>query len=267
MLIKIPEGDPASTITELDRLAANDHQKCWSCSTVLSRDGGDRVHLLVPQERLVRFNRNKRYGDLGRLKALHRRYLIDSSMLEIVLAYNAEMRGLANYYRMAYCAKHSLRKLCFLWQTSLLKTLSFKLRLPVNQVAHRLRAENGLAVRFIVDGKERSVGVFDLKRLDSLPELGLVVDFYPSADFTKGRSDVLDRLHARECEYCGATDQPCEIHHVRKLMDMKDTPLWKQVAAARRRKRVVLCLPCHKALHAGMLDLRKVADIRVRRAG
>ncbi|WP_414017023.1 group II intron reverse transcriptase/maturase, partial [Dickeya undicola] len=39
------------------------------------------------------------------------------------------MRGLANYYRLAYCAKFSLRKLWFLWETSLLKTLAFKLRL------------------------------------------------------------------------------------------------------------------------------------------
>ena len=69
---------------------------------VRSRDVADRVHLRVPHDRLVRFNQRKGYGDLGRLKAMHRRYLVDSSMLEIVLAYNAEMRGLANYYRLAY---------------------------------------------------------------------------------------------------------------------------------------------------------------------
>ena len=57
----------------------------------------------------------------------------------IVLAYNAEMRGLANYYQLANCAKYSLRKLHFLWQASLLKTLSFKLRRSVNQVAHHLK--------------------------------------------------------------------------------------------------------------------------------
>ena len=80
-----------------------------------SRDPGDRIHLRVPRDRLVRFNQRRGYGDLGRLKAIHRRYLIDSSVLEIVLAYNAEMRGLANYYRLAYFAKYSLRKLWFLW--------------------------------------------------------------------------------------------------------------------------------------------------------
>lgn len=99
---------------------------------VRSRDPAGRIHLLVPPERLVRFNQRNGYGDLDRLKAIHRRHLVDSSLLEIVLAYNAEMRELANNYRLVYCAKFSLRKLWFLWETSLLKTLAFKLHLSVS---------------------------------------------------------------------------------------------------------------------------------------
>lgn len=77
----------------------------------------------------------------------------------------------------------------------------------------------------------------------------------------------MDRLRAKQCEYCGSTDNPCEVHHSRRLADVKDTPLWKQVAAARRRKRVVLCLPCHKALHAGQLKPLDSGDMQARRAG
>lgn len=220
---------------------------------VRSRDPAGRIHLLVPPERLVRFNQRNGYGDLGRLKAIHRRYLVDSSLLEIVLAYNAEMRGLANYYRLAYCAKFSLRKLWFLWETSLLKTLAFKLRLSVNQVAHRLKTRNGLMVRLLIHGKERAIAVFSLKHLNQLPDIGSKVDMLAVPWFTSGRSDVMDRLLAQQCEYCGATGVSCEIHHSHKLADMKDTPLWKQVAAARRRKRIVLCRSCHQSLHAGTL--------------
>jgi RNA-directed DNA polymerase len=227
------------------------------------------IRLFVPHDRLVRFNRRKGYGDLSRLKAIHRRYLIDSTMLEIVLAYNAEMRGLANYYRLANCAKYSLRKLHLLWQTSLLKTLSFKLRRSVNQVAHHLRIGGRLAVRVKVEGrKERLVEVFALKDLDKLPELGPAVDRLPNTMWTAGRSDVLVRLHARTCEYCGATGVPCEVHHAHKLKDMKDAPLWQQVAAARRRKRTVLCRSCHDALHGGTLTSREQdTEMRARRAG
>jgi RNA-directed DNA polymerase len=227
------------------------------------------IRLFVPHDRLVRFNRRRGYGDLSRLKAIHRRHLIDSSMLEIVLAYNAEMRGLANYYRLANCAKYSLRKLHFLWQTSLLKMLSFKLRRSVNQVAHHLKIEGRLAVRVKAESrKERLVEVFALKDLDKLPELGAALDRLPNTMWTAGRSDVLVRLHARTCEYCGATGAPCEVHHAHKLKDVKDAPLWQQVAAARRRKRTVLCRSCHDALHAGTLTTREQnTEMRARRAG
>lgn len=189
-------------------------------------------------------------------------------MIEIVLAYNAEMRGLANYYQLAYCAKYSLRKLWYLWQTSLLKTLSCKLRLSVQQVVNRLKVGDRLVARAEVHGHVREIEVFNLKHLDRLPQVGTAVDYMPRPIWTAGRSDVLDRLWARECEYCGAIDVPCEVHHVRKLKDMKRTPLWKQVAAARRRKRIVLCLPCHKALHAGTLLQRPSAkDLSAGRAG
>jgi RNA-directed DNA polymerase len=123
--------------------------------------------------------------------------------------YNAEMRGLANYYRLAFCAKYSLRKLHLLWQTSLLKTLSLKLRRSVNQVARHLKIGDRLAVRVKVeDGKGRLVEVFALKDLARLPGLGAAVDRLPNTMWTSGRSDVLDRLHARKCEYCGAIGSP-----------------------------------------------------------
>jgi group II intron reverse transcriptase/maturase len=234
-----------------------------------ARVASDRIHLLVPHERLVQFNRRKGYGDLSRLHAIHRRYLVDSSVLEIILAYNAEMRGLANYYRLAYCAKYRLRKLYLLWQTSLLKTLSCKLRRSVNQIAQHLKVDGRLAYRIQPAGrKERIVEVFTLKHLHQLPALNAAVDHLPQVMWTAARSDVLDRLHARECEYCGATDVPCEVHHVHRLRDVQGTPLWQQVAAARRRKRVVLCQACHTALHAGTLTAREQStDIQARRAG
>ena len=50
-----------------------------------------------------------------------------------------------------------------------------------------------------------------------------------------GRSDIIDRLKARECPWCGATDVPLEVHHVRKLADVKNSTLWKQVKGQRER--------------------------------
>lgn len=52
-------------------------------------------------------------------------------------------------------------------------------------------------------------------------------------------------MNARECGACGKTKLPCEIHHVRKLIDMLNALLGWLAKAARLRKRVVLCRATH----------------------
>jgi RNA-directed DNA polymerase len=78
------------------------------------------------------------------------------------------------------------------------------------------------------------------------------VERHPNIAWTMGRSEIMDRLAARECIRCGATNVPLEIHHVRRLADVKDSPLWERVRAARTRKRIPLCLPCHQGVHLEM---------------
>jgi len=69
------------------------------------------------------------------------------------------------------------------------------------------------------------------------------------------RTELVKRLLAERCEICGSTED-IEVHHVRKLADLKkrgrsDLPLWAQIMSARRRKTLVLCTRCHDDLHAG----------------
>ncbi|WP_336313901.1 group II intron reverse transcriptase/maturase, partial [Escherichia coli] len=75
--------------------------------------------------------------------AVHRSSLQNLSEAEIVLTFNAEMRGLANYYSLALDMKYKLSKLYFIWQISLFKTLANKRRSSVNKVAKSLRQNNG----------------------------------------------------------------------------------------------------------------------------
>ncbi len=53
---------------------------------------------------------------------------------------------------------------------------------------------------------------------------------------------------------CGQEDGYFEVHHVRKLSDIKDgKEKWQKLMIARRRKTMVLCVECHDLLHAGKL--------------
>ena len=68
-----------------------------------------------------------------------------------------------------------------------------------------------------------------------------------------GRSDLLQRLLADECELCGSKEK-CEVHHIRKLADLnkegrKEKPLWVKRMAARQRKTLVVCQECHRGIH------------------
>ena len=58
---------------------------------------------------------------------------------EILLAYNAEMRGLANYYALANGAKRGLQKLMYLAESSFLATLAWKHKTSVSQISSKFR--------------------------------------------------------------------------------------------------------------------------------
>ncbi len=175
------------------------------------------------------------------------------------MAYNAEMRGLANYYRLAGDVKKALNRLYYLWWGSLLRTLAMKHKTTVKQAASHLRTPDGEYVaHYVVDGKPYRARVFKLKQLNThtpVPMAG--VDAVENlGKWINRRSEIVERLNARTCELCGRSDRPVEIHHVRRLVDIKNSPLWVRLESTRTRKRIVLCVECHDAVHSGRFPKR-----------
>jgi hypothetical protein len=69
------------------------------------------------------------------------------------------------------------------------------------------------------------------------------------------RSEIEQRLLAQHCELCDA-EENCEVRHIRKLADLdkvgrKDKPDWVKRMVMRKRKTLVVCRPCHEAIHYG----------------
>lgn len=66
------------------------------------------------------------------------------------------------------------------------------------------------------------------------------------------RNSLEARLKARVCELCGTTQgELFELHHVRKVKDLNGKERWEQCMIAKRRKTLVVCKPCHNAIHHG----------------
>src|SRR5690606_20770704 len=70
-------------------------------------------------------------------------------------------------------------------------------------------------------------------------------------------SDLIQRLQADTCELCN-TQGNCEVHHVRKLSDLKQKwagrkakPEWVIRMITMQRKTLIVCKKCHTDIHAG----------------
>ncbi len=61
----------------------------------------ERIQLHVPPEKPQQFCVSKKYGNYDTMKAIHKREFAQLSDAEIILVYNGELRGLANYYALA----------------------------------------------------------------------------------------------------------------------------------------------------------------------
>jgi group II intron reverse transcriptase/maturase len=207
-----------------------------------------------------------------------RNYMIDGTIrkrmdqmanedFSIVAWYGIVFRGVAQYFSMAHDRAQKLKKLKYVMQTSMLKTLAAKHQTSVSAMAKqygvsKVDMQTGktlVAYEVVVERPDKSplvatFGGFSLKRQDK----GIIIEDQNSRN-RNGRTEILERLMADKCENCGSTGD-CEVHHVRKLADLlrrkQNRPGWVHMMILRSRKTLVLCQECHAALHAGRYKRR-----------
>jgi group II intron reverse transcriptase/maturase len=221
------------------------------------------IKLWVPRERVYAFCRRKEYGNLDLCDGRSRPQFLDSSDAEIVLAFNSELRGVANYYAIADGVKSSLGRLELVVFRSVMATVASRHRKSASWAKKHLRLGSDYGVTCMVRGKPRVLTLWKLKHLELAPWYRAAVDnITVGSRLAQSRNDLITRLNARRCEACGDTDGPFEMHHVRALKDKQAEPfaVWKK--SARQRKTTVLCRRCHIAIHAGRRASR--AESRVR---
>jgi group II intron reverse transcriptase/maturase len=221
----------------------------------------EKIDLYIPETKLEKFCKSKGYGIYQNARAARRAELLRLSDLDIVSTYNAEFRGLANYYALACDAKQKLSKLQYIWQGSLLRTLADKHKSSVKKQYRRLHHYGDLVYHYRVGNEQRERRVFNLKQLKTPPKIRDRVDLMPNTFGYSSGTELLKRYNAHQCEYCGTKEGYFEVHHVRKLSDMKDgKEPWQKIMIARQRKTLVLCVTCHDQLHAGKLPSWKQSN-------
>jgi hypothetical protein len=118
----------------------------------------------IPQRKMSEFSKSKGYGEYETLRPSQKPSLLRLDDEEILLAYSAEMRGIANYYALATGAKRGLQRLMYIAETSFLKTLANKHKTTVSQIASKLRQGRDLVVTTRTkEGKTKRYKLFKLR--------------------------------------------------------------------------------------------------------
>ena len=222
------------------------------------RTGKERLQLRVPQAKMSEFCQRKGYGSFKNLLPSARPGWMQMDDAEILLAYNAEMRGIAHYYALASEAKTGLDKLMSLAKSSFLATLARKHQSSLSKENAKHRQGRDITVLINTkEGKPKRYTLFTLRDWKP-PQPKEDVDRMPTtAPLRFGRSTLDQRLNANICESCGKVGGHFEVHPVRKLKDLQGKEWWEQVMSYRKRKTMVLCIECHDLLHAHKLSNRR----------
>ena len=181
----------------------------------------------------------------------------------IVNVYQQRFRGIAEFYKYAV-DRRRLGKLKYYMEFALTNTLASKHNTQVNSIYRKYSS------RRIVDGFSYKVlavkvtsqqglkyvywGGIPLKRVDV--GQGTINDRTVKDELPQRvQVELIRRLQANQCELCGSTEK-CEVHHVRKLVDLKrewrkaeEKPAWVERMIKLRRRTLVVCAKCHHEIH------------------
>jgi len=70
-----------------------------------------------------------------------------------------------------------------------------------------------------------------------------------------------------KCQICDG-EKNIEVHHIKKVSDLKrrnegkkNIPKWKEIMIALNRNTLIVCKNCHKLIHSGEYDGRKLTKV------
>jgi len=242
------------------RKAGKTTQRTLSQTAELAVPLNDKIMSFLFREGIVTQKEN------GEIYPRVRVSLLRCSDLEIVTAYNAELRGLCNYYSLA-SNFGKLNYFAYLMEYSCLKTLARKYKITLPKVRRKFKDGKG-KWRITYENKQ-GVCYCYFADFQSCKENAYCEDTVDTTALRHRRTKTVfeERLAAKICELCGNTEsEHYDIHHVHKVKDLKGKDFWEQVMIAKRRKTIVLCEECHKKVHSKRVSTNGVTmESRIRR--
>lgn len=189
----------------------------------------------------------------GVWKAKSRPELIYNDDLEIMMTYNARIRGLYQYYQMAVNVCQ-LDKYKYFSEYSMYKTFGKKYKLSIGKVKSKFCVNGKFCIKYQAKTGKKIAFFYDDGFKRNLKSNSNDFDLKAKVEKYSGRTSLIERLKSQKCEWCGKENISLNIHHIRKLKDLKGKTGWEKQMISRNRKTMALCEECHNKLHSGKLD-------------
>lgn len=183
----------------------------------------------------------------GTLEPIARKYLYGCTDLEILTAFNAELRGVCNYYALA----SNYTRLCYFayfMEYSCLKTIAGKHKTTARKIIAKYAYDGSWRIPYKTKKGIRYSKFADFMKCKKATDFDEAIKDYAVIHATT-RTTFEDRLSAEVCELCGKTSVPLELHHVNKVKNLKGKDFWEIMMIAKKRKTIAVCKECHHKIH------------------
>ena len=200
-----------------------------------------------------------KYTKKGKVVARNERIILTDA--EIMDQFNAELRGILQYYKYAVNLGSALGIVAWTVEISMLHTLARKHQTSVKKIVTKYKELSG-NYRFIIRNKEgKIIGRFDRPALSYTrikDKLEPIRDILPWTYY--GTRELAARLTHNTCEIPGCESLGAEVHHIKALKELRTKykkdkrPLWARIMIERRRKNLLVCQKHHKAITYGRYD-------------
>ena len=212
------------------------------------------VQLRIPKgtiEKVIVYRKMVKDIDAKQWDMLHRPTLIRLTDLEIVETYNAELRGLYNYYSLAENVSDKMWQLRYVMEYSCLKTLANKYKSTVAKMKNKYRQGKYWGVKYSNKNGEKIAYFYKNGFKKQRTSHKGNTDTKPNFNVYRNTTDLEKRLSAKKCELCG-NDNPntkFEIHHINKVKNLNNKENWEKIMISKQRKTLIVCKDCHKKMH------------------
>ena len=177
---------------------------------------------------------------------------VNRTPVEIIGTYNAEVRGLYNYYALASNVS-VLNKFYYVMEYSMYKTFACKYRCSMTKIKKRYSRDGIFSIPYVTpSGKEKQVEFYHngFRKKQGMKESDVDKKSKPVSRYNYKPVELIVRVLKGKCELCEkSTDMP-KVYQVKQMKDLRENIEWEKVMIKKRRLTLVVCQDCYNKIHS-----------------